>query len=213
MGAGEQEARKHAALRGLLCALPALSLGAVEAALLAREALARSTRNAFGGAITDDGFALGAAYVLRVCPPFAENPYNDFVSKSMKVLLLLVDVKHACQARWQSTITPTIMLMGLHLQVLHLDTAFDALQWFDAVRDHFACQRSELEASTAAFQGRSGLRQWLPWGREEGSVRNDLPAADVQNSTLLLAKVDRYTREFDFLENTVTCARSLFRCS
>lgn len=48
-------------------ALPALAAGAVEAGLVAKEALSRRRRGGTPAGFTDDGFPLGVAFLLKVC--------------------------------------------------------------------------------------------------------------------------------------------------
>ena len=54
-------------LRLLHMALPALVAGAVEAGLVAKEALSRRRRGGTPAGFTDDGFPLGVAFLLKVC--------------------------------------------------------------------------------------------------------------------------------------------------
>ncbi|CAL8470925.1 g10467 [Coccomyxa elongata] len=153
----------HAHLAAFHALVPALSLAAVEAGLLAKEGLARKRRGVASpdAAFTDDGFALGLAYLLKV---------------------------------------------------LQQDAEFDALQWFESVRQHYAAERLSIKkaAEQAAWANaeRTSIGQWLS-GLVLGEGKEEAPA-EVQNAVLLLAKTDRYTAEFELLHNTLACARVCF---
>lgn len=58
--------RRGRHLRLLHMALPALVAGAVEAGLVAKEALSRRRRGGTPAGFTDDGFPLGVAFLLKV---------------------------------------------------------------------------------------------------------------------------------------------------
>ena len=58
-------ANRH--LRKLHLLTPALTLAAVEAALVAKDALRRRRRDGLDAGFVDDGFALGLAFAMQVC--------------------------------------------------------------------------------------------------------------------------------------------------
>ncbi len=169
----------HAHLAAFHALVPALTLAAVEAALLSKEALARQRR---GGpapkeaGFTDDGFALGLAYLLKV-PKLAAAQHPD---SRLPTPISHVDgdwmrepAKHglACISSWMAaehcSAAPPVTRWGSQqsmvwdaiapggqlntavlpppAQVLRQDEAFDALQWFDAVRAHYAAERARLK--------------------------------------------------------------------
>lgn len=80
----------HSHLAAFHALVPALTLNVVEASLLAKEGLARQRRgnNAIAEvAFTDDGFALGLAYLLKVCNISAWNTGGGWVSCLVNCIL------------------------------------------------------------------------------------------------------------------------------
>jgi hypothetical protein len=63
----ELRAPANAHLRKLHAVAPALTVAAVEAALVAKDALRRRRRDGPDAGFVDDGFALGLAFALKVC--------------------------------------------------------------------------------------------------------------------------------------------------
>ncbi len=77
--------------------------------------------------------------------------------------------------------------MHASIQVLQQDAEFDALQWFESVRQHYAAERSSIKkaAEQAAWANaeRTSIGQWLSGlVLGEGKVR----AADRNESLLAL---------------------------
>lgn len=122
---------KNYHLRNFYVILPALSINFVENSIIAKEKMTR--KNKIGAQFTDDGFAMGVAYVLRLLNQYNEFDALQWFSNSVKEKLI-VDRNEAIKQRnaLNSTnadekLTQTTSLTLKRLEVLQ--TEFELLNY------------------------------------------------------------------------------------